>query len=142
MKSLLFRLALPTSTPSMGLLCAIWCMLFGFVLPPYMILVCAAVSAVSMRATSSLIASVIYLICSIVAAFPVPIAHTGSYAMIVCLLRRFCGFPMLFLSCCLTNRSALPCSRSSASSPIQTIGVRFALYAALTFAVTCSLVSP
>ena len=59
---------------------------------------------------------------SIVADLPVPMAHTGSYAMVTAANASPVKPDRLSCSCCVSTVSVVPVSRSTSVSPIQRIG--------------------
>ena len=78
--------------------------------------------------------------CSQVAVLPVPIAHTGSYAMTIL---ETSSMPLRPWVICLSSTSSvLPPSRSSSVSPMHTMGVSPAASAASVRLFTVSSVSP
>ena len=80
--------------------------------------------------------------CSAVAVLPVPIAHTGSYAMVTFFSSSSVTSHRSSLIWRATTSSVMLHSRSQSSSPTQTMGLRPAARAALVLLLTVSSVSP
>ena len=77
------RLAPPTRAPSMSLIDMSSAMFSGFTLPPYWMMTSFAVSGPYFASTQPRMKAAISFAWADVAVFPVPMAHTGSYAMTV-----------------------------------------------------------
>ena len=90
---------------------------------------------------SSRISFMLLFASSLVAVFPVPIAHIGSYAIIVFSTCSSVSPSNASLVCVVIISFVIPFSRSSRLSPTHTIGFKLFLNADFTFLFTVSSVS-
>mmetsp|Transcript_16677 Transcript_16677/g.41979 ORF Transcript_16677/g.41979 Transcript_16677/m.41979 type:complete len:307 (-) Transcript_16677:150-1070(-) len=135
-----FKLAPPTRKPSMSCFARSSAQFSGVTLPPYWIRTFSATSALTAVLRYSRIEACVSCAWSGVATLPVPIAHTGSYAMTMSsqlvILGRTAVNWRLFTS------SVLPDSRSSSDSPMQKMTLTPAFWHNSSLVAVTSSVSP
>mmetsp|Transcript_66597 Transcript_66597/g.168741 ORF Transcript_66597/g.168741 Transcript_66597/m.168741 type:complete len:333 (+) Transcript_66597:45-1043(+) len=135
-----FKLAPPTRKPSMSCFARSSAQFSGVTLPPYWIRTFSATSALTAVLRYSRIEACVSCAWSGVATLPVPIAHTGSYAMTMS--SQLVILDRTAANCRWLTSSVLPVSRSSKSSPMQNMTLMPAFWQISSLAAVISSVSP
>jgi hypothetical protein len=104
-----FKLAPPTKNPSTSGCCASSLAFLSVTLPPYKILVSSAAFSDTFSLSQARMAAWTSWACAVVATFPVPMAHTGSYAITI--LLQSLTSSATAASCEVTTSMVTPASR-------------------------------